>query len=270
MNQLLARFSADRLPTSNRWWILLGVGLFVFFLLRQIPATWGAYALTRGTGLALSGITGTLWEGRASLASVRLPQGQEQSLGQLSWDLNPLSLLLLKPCADIATKLDRQSFTGYVCASSNGSLRVSDADLSMPIALVQSMLPIPVNGQLLVHIDELQLRGNVLGKLNGNLSWNGAQVNNGANWMDVGNYAAQLKDDGSNGVLAKVFQLSGPVELDLTVELKAPSGGRVHGQLLMDKAFVDASNAAGLLAMIAQPGEADPNGKSRYQVDMSL
>ena len=61
------------LKTHKKLWIPLGVILFLVFVISNIPAIWGAYLLTRGTGVALSGVTGTLWNGRASLASVRTP-----------------------------------------------------------------------------------------------------------------------------------------------------------------------------------------------------
>ena len=59
------------LKTHKKFWIPLGLVLFLVFVTSSIPAIWGAYVLTRGTGIALSGVTGSLWQGRASLASVR-------------------------------------------------------------------------------------------------------------------------------------------------------------------------------------------------------
>ena len=269
MSQLLNNLPFHRLPTSRRWWIFLGVGLFVFFLLRQIPAVWGAYALTRGTGLALSGVTGSLWEGRASLASVRLQYG-EHSLGQLSWKLSPLSLLTLKPCAYLTTDMDKQTFTGNVCAGSSGNLDVSDADLTLPATLMQPHIPIPVGGQFSLHVDELELKGNALAKLKGKLSWTEALVNNGGGWLGVGSYGAELVDNGSNGVKAKVFQLTGPAEVDLQLELKAPAGGSVQGKLLVSKSFLESANAMQLMGVIAQEQETDSEGRTQYQVDMNF
>ncbi len=258
----------QRLPHSKAWWLLLGLGLFVFFLLRSIPAHWGAFALTRGTGLALSGVTGTLWDGRASLASLRLPQGQEISLGQFSWQLQPLSLLSLRPCLQLSTQLDRQTFDGQACLVGS-SLRLRNAEANLPIGLLQQQIPIPVSGQLALHISELQLRGDILEKLQGKLSWSEAQAHNGANWMAIGSFGAELNDDGDNGVVAKVFSLSGPLALDAQVSLRAPSGGSLSGSLAAEREFIDASNAAGILAMVGQP-DGEQDGKTRYKLDMEF
>ena len=80
----------DLLKAKKKLWISLGVVLFLVFVLSNIPAIWGAWVLSRGTGLAMSGVTGSVWNGKASLASLQMC-GQEHSLGQLSWQLNPLS-----------------------------------------------------------------------------------------------------------------------------------------------------------------------------------
>lgn len=257
------------LKTHKKLWIPLGVALFLVFVISSIPAIWGAYLLTRGTGVALSGVTGTLWNGRASLASVRTAT-QEYSLGQLSWSLSPLSLLTLSPCAQVTTKLPMQDFEGRICSGSGGALKVRDADISAPVTLLQGNLPVPIQGQFFAHIDELELRENVLLKLKGKLTWNEARVNTGSNWLEIGNFAAEMSDNGNNGISAKLFQLSGPVDVNLQIELAAPSGGKVTGELAAPKAFFESANAIDMLAMFSQEDRVDEEGKTHYRVDMSL
>ncbi|WP_049631110.1 type II secretion system protein N [Cellvibrio sp. pealriver] len=257
------------LKTHKKLWISLGVSLFLIFVISSIPAVWGAYLLSRSSGLALSGVTGTIWNGRASLASLPRPE-REYSLGQLSWSLSPLSLLTLSPCAHVKTNLPGQQFEGDVCGGAGGAVKLRNADISLPVALVQTKLPIPVQGQFSAHIEEMELRGNVLLKLKGKLTWNGARVNTGVNWLDIGSYAAEFTDNGSNGISAKLFHLAGPVDVDLQVELAAPSGGKVTGELAAPRAFFEAANAMDMLAMFAQEDRVDDEGKTHYRVDMNL
>lgn len=269
MSPLLTSLPLHRLPNSRGWWIIFGVLFFSFFLFRQIPAAWGAYALTRGTGLSLSGITGSLWSGRASLASVHLEYG-DHSLGQLSWKLSPLSLMTLSPCAYITTRMDGQSFEGNVCAGSSGNLSVSNADISFPATLAQPKIPTPVGGQFSAHLDQLELHGNVLKKLKGKVSWTEALINTGTGWLGIGSYGADVVDNGSNGIKAKVFHLHGPAEVDLQLELKAPAGGSVQGKLVVRKAFLESANAMQLMGVVAQEQETDGEGRTHYNVDMSF
>jgi general secretion pathway protein N len=116
----------------------------------------------------------------------------------------------------------------------------------------------------------MQLRGNVLQKLNGKFTWNNARVNTGANWLDIGSYAAELSDNGNNGISAKLFQLSGPVEVDLQIELTAPSGGRVTGRLAAAQTFIESAHAQDVLAMFAQLERVDDQNTYHYRVDMNL
>src|SRR5690606_12235278 len=255
--------------SGKKLWIPLGLVLFLVFAVANIPATWGGYFLTRGTGIALSGVTGTLWNGRASLASLRT-QVREYSLGQLSWQLRPWSLLGLSPCAQVTTRLPQQQFDGEICAGATGALQLRNADVSVPSILLQTYLPIPIQGQFSSHIDHLQLQGNVLQSLKGNLTWNGARVNTGNKWLDVGSYAAEFTDNGNNGIKANFFELSGPMDVAIEVELTAPSGGRISGELAAPKAFFESANALDILAMLAQEDSVDEEGKTHYRVDLNL
>lgn len=257
----------DILKTHKKLWISAGVVLFLVFTLSNIPAIWGAWLLTRGTGLAMSGVTGSVWHGKASLASVNL-SGQEHSLGQMEWKLNLLSLV--SRCAQVTTKLPMQQFDGEVCAGSNGEVEVHDADLSVPASVLQHKIPVPIQGQLSSHIDLLHLRGNVLLKLKGNLSWNSAQVNTGASWLDIGSFAAELADNGNNGISAKLFQLTGPMDVNLQIELAAPAGGRITGTLAAPQTFFESANAKDILAMFTQLERVDENNKQHYRVDLNL
>ena len=257
------------LKTHKKLWISLGVALFLLFAISQIPAVWGAYLLSRSTGLALSGVTGTVWNGRASLASLPRPE-REYPLGQLSWKLKPFSLLALTPCAQVTTHLPGQQFDGEVCSGTGGVMKLRNADISLPVALIQSKLPVLIQGQLSTHINDMELRGDVLLKLDGKLTWNGAQVNTGTNWLDIGSHAAEFTDNGNNGIRARFFHLTGPVEVDLQVELLAPSGGSLAGELAAPKSFFESANALDMLAMFTQEGAMDEQGNTHYRVDLSL
>src|SRR5690625_5979395 len=81
--------------------------------------------MTQGNTLGMSGVNGTAWQGRASMTSVEI-DGIPYSLGELRWRLNPGSLLLLRPCANVVSELERQRIEGRVCTSINGRVSVSD------------------------------------------------------------------------------------------------------------------------------------------------
>lgn len=249
-------------------WISFGVILFLFFALSRIPADWGAWLLTRQPGLGLSGITGNLWKGQASVASINV-QGENITLGSLSWDLQMLSLLKLSPCVKLIISSQAQSFNGLVCSSLSGMITVKDADVNLPAKFVQSRIPIPINGQFSAHISHLQLKGNVLLDLDGNLNWTNAQANNQVQWIPLGSFAAEFVDNDKNGIKAKVFDLDSEVDLTLDIELRAPAGGSAQGQLLVPQNFIYQYNLADFLAFIG-PQSGQENGKVVYKVQQEF
>jgi general secretion pathway protein N len=259
----------QRLGSNKGWWILVGLILWLAFAISKIPAVWGAYAMTQGGQLALSGVSGTLWSGRASLASFKV-DGVDYSLGQFYWTLNPWSLLSLKPCANIVTELERQHIEGEVCAGMSGTMQVNNTTISAPAALLQPRLPLPIDGQLSASIERMQVQGNFLKDLRGNVSWTAARINNGKVWMGLGSFAAELNDDDQGGILAKAFHLDGPMQLDMQVHLIAGGGGSVKGNFSMTREFATEAQADAWISMFAQADGTDADGNTRYLVELDF
>lgn len=257
----------DVLQAYKKTWIVLTLVIALIFILGQIPAVWGGYILTRGTGLSLTGITGSVWNGKASLASVRV-DNNDYSLGALTWKLTPWSMI--SRCTKVTTKLEVQQFDGQICAGANGEVRILNADVTLPAHLVQNHIPTPVQGTFSSHINDVRLTGNILQKLDAKITWNNARISAGPSWIDLGNVAADVADNGQNGIKAKVFSLSGPIDLELDVELLAPSGGNVSGRFAAPSQLIDAFGARDILAMFAQQDRVDEQGKSHYTVNMPL
>lgn len=249
-------------------WIFIGVFIWVWVVVSHIPAHWAAYAITRAAPVAMSGVTGTLWSGKASLASVRINQ-TDLSLGQLSWSLEILPLFQLKTCAHITTSMDNQTFDGRVCAQKNKFV-IENATASLPARAVQPFTPISLDGQFSFNIDNWQMAENKLQKLRAKIAWINARVYNGSNWMAFGVLAADLVDDTKNGLSAHVFDVNSPLRIDAVINLLYPLGGSVKGGMGAPEGFVKDANATAWLSMFAtQQGQAE-NGQLKYTFDVNF
>ena len=258
-----------KLNASKKFWIPLGVLVWLYFVLINLPAIWGAYAITRGGDLAMNGVSGTVWSGRASLLSVKI-KGLDHSIGQLTWKLDALSLFTLKPCALITTKMDNQEFDGHVCVKDKTGLTVKDATMSFPAALIQPLLPLAVSGQLSLTIEKLEVGENRLQSLRGKATWADSKIYNGSNWMSLGGLGAELADDGKNGLNAHIVDISGPMRMDLNGSLPYPTGARVTGNLAMPEPYFREINAAAWLSMFAVQQANDAQGNIVYAVDLNF
>ncbi len=246
-------------------WIVFAALLWLAFVVARIPATWGAWLITNSGEVGLSGVSGTLWQGRAGMASIHI-DGQNYSLGELTWQLRPLSLLRLNPCARITTDLERQQIDGTACASAGGRLTLRDTRINAPATLVQGIAPnTRLDGQLSAHINQLQLREQRLQALDGNLSWTNARLHNGQNWLTLGSFAAELSPTEEGHILANIFSLDGPIDLAGTVTMPLTGGIFINVHFALQPAFAREVQAEQWLPVITEPLD---NG--RHKLEMQL
>ncbi len=250
---------------QNFRWILAALCLWLVFVVMQTPAAWAAYFMTKSGDLALTGVTGSFWQGRASMASIVIEK-TTYSLGELRWKLKPISLLTLNPCAAISTDLERQQVTGTVCSGFSGKLTLTNANLNAPVSLAQAIAPnTKLDGKISLHLDELAVKENVISALKGNLSWTQARVHNGDTWLNVGSFAADLSATEEGHPQGNVFTIEGPIDLAGNITLPLTGGIFIKGDFSLTPEFSKEIYAEQWLPMIAEPLD---NG--RYKLDLSL
>lgn len=249
-----------------RWyWLVLLVLLTAIFAVSQTPATWAAYFMTQGNTLAMSGVSGTVWDGRARMSSIEI-DNQHYSLGALRWQLSPMSLLGLRPCADVDARLEGQQISGLACAGLDGEVRVSDASIDAPANLVQAGVAVPIEGQLSANLQTLRMIDGQLRDLRGNLSWTNARVQVEGTWTNLGSFAAEARYDAEqDSLVADVFDLDGPLDLEAEVRLPLAGGIFVTGEVELTGAFSDQIQAREWLQFVL-----DHQSGNRYRIDLQF
>lgn len=189
--------------------LLFFVGLGVYFLisvLARTPAEWGAWvALKSLPGLSLSGVSGSLWSGRAASAQTFI-FGQKVDLGALQWQLKPWSLLTLSACVD----LESQLANGHICHGVAGYTTVRKALVDqLPVRLFNPP-GIQLGGTGSATLQHAVIaRDGSLKELQGNVTWQQAGVNVGTGWFNLGSFAADVTGNGAGGVRAQLQDLEG-------------------------------------------------------------
>lgn len=200
---------------------------FVALVVVRTPAEWGAWAaLQAAPNLSLTGVSGTLWSGKAAAAHVRVGD-DTLDLGTLTWEVDSLALLGLKACVD----LDSQKVRGQVCRTVAGknTARQLLAD-QLPVNMLDDLVGVQLGGVGSVTIERGRFTDDGrIEQLQGNVTWQQARVNVGTGWFALGSYAADVTDNGNGGISANIFDLEGNFTVQLQGEIAPGSEPRVNG-----------------------------------------
>lgn len=209
-----------------------------------------------GDQVLLSGLSGTLWRGKAARAVMQTPMGYLH-LGELRWQLSPLSLLVAAPALELSTAWGTQR--GELSARLRGdTLEINALDFAVDASIIKQVLPVDLDGRVQLLFENLVLQNGLLVEADGRAVWQDASWLAPAGRRPLGTYAATFEsavsssegDAGeSSGVRLKIETLSGMVRAEGDGELGSSSyelDVRIEG----DNLEADVAQA---LALVAAP-----------------
>lgn len=207
-------------------YLVLGLVLYVAFLLANAPAVWLAEAATRFTNgiVSLANPQGTLWHGRADLYAGGRALGQRH-LGTLQWRVNPLWLLLGRAQLDL--DLDGADARAHgTIRTGLRRLNASELLISAPAHLVAIVYPAAVffapTGTIELRAPNLELSHNGL-VTDADVRWQGAGGRfTGA--APLGDYHIEVHGQGETAKI-RVSTLSGRLTLNGEGEWRVTGDG---------------------------------------------
>ncbi len=209
------------------WRLLaLGVAAFACFIVATLPATLITDRLP--TAIAMQGVQGSLWNGRAAQAQVN-----GMDLGQLQWKLHPLALFTGRIAADIDLRGASDAISATVAAGSEGQIDVANLRGNLPLSLFpRSALPGGWSGQLNVDLAKLRLLNgwpmDAVGTLQvSNLTGPTQQPKKLGDFRVVFPAAA----DSSAALTGKLESLSGPLDAAGTLKFNRDRSYVIDGQV---------------------------------------
>jgi general secretion pathway protein N len=194
------------------------LALLLICLLVSAPARLLGLVLPPGQAV-LQGFQGTLWQGRVSRALVQTPAGYLH-LGAVSWQLDPLSLLLFAPRLAVESRWGSQSLAGTVVLRGEGDFDFSGLEASVPADLLRQFVPVRLDGTFALQFEELQLRGALPTVARGRLVWQGGGWNSPSGPVPLGSYAMDIDRTAEGALQGNVITLAGVVTAEGTVELQ--------------------------------------------------
>jgi len=200
--------------------VLLGVVLYLLFMLVLFPARLALGLAPLPAGVSVEGVSGSLWQGEASSVSA-----QGRQLEQVSWSLSPWSLLLGRANLDLHLGNRTSAVTG------NGELSLSMSGIaahnlkfSAPhdFLLGNSKLPFgaQVRGEVELYLANFSQGTPWCEQLTGKLNINDAGLKNQFGDYDLGNMAFGL-DCREGRIQLKTDEKANQLGLDGILELDA-------------------------------------------------
>ncbi|MBX2809596.1 MAG: type II secretion system protein N [Cellvibrionaceae bacterium] len=257
---------------KKRYWVLVTLLMVPVLIIWRTPATMAVGLLQQAAPtLALSGISGSVWRGSIA-SSYWVDRGYELPLGRLQWQLRGLSLLGLTPCARVTATAGAQLIKAKICYSLlSGRVSIADLDAAIPLINISPLLQVDVGGHIDAYIKSAVWDGQRLADVDANLLWNGAEMNNGSEWIPLGDLQANASAGPDGRLLSRWSSVSSgesqppPVAIQLDLVVTDLTGTKPRIQ-------VTGSIQPGPQTMALQPmlqfiGEPTPSGAYRIAID---
>ena len=198
--------------------LALGLGAYLAFAIVSFPASI-AHRWFAPEALALAGVEGTIWRGRAAYGGI-----EGVAFSDLRWRLKPGALVTGRLGLDVETRL-ADGFVRTGVTVSGGGARFRDLSATTSLAaLATAILPLTgVYGSLSVSLDELELVDGWPLAATGTVRVAGLSAPPlipvaGVTSIALGDYAARLTTT-DGGIAAIVNDDGGPLELEGRVDL---------------------------------------------------
>lgn len=242
-------------------WSVLFFVVFITSAIVHLPANLVVKSLPKMPGLALNGVTGTLWNGAAAGLN-----WQGKPMGSLKWQFNPLKLFTGK--ADVDVRLSGKpglSARGNVGFGFSGlyanNLLVTTSAQNVQ-SFIASPIPVTLSGQFDLTVrDYLYKQKPFCEVLAGNLAWSQGNVVSPVGAIDPGVVVAQLScNDGQ--LVIKGDSKSEAIETEFNVSLSPDQQYSLSGWFVPGKTFPeDMRRQLGFLG--------NPDSEGRYRLSFS-
>jgi|GEM_PF-6239920 len=180
----------------KRVWVPLAVLFFILALGWKAPASTLNWVVPQE--VTVHGLEGSVWSGSA--ASVTVPvEGQRYQLRQLSWTLNPLSVLRFSPMVDIDIQRNASNpaYGQATITATRTGIKVTEARLVSDMARIERVSPVPfimpLRGDITLNLSHWEWQQTGLCEaLDGQLMVMNVSTRLEQNWEALGNYYTDL------------------------------------------------------------------------------
>jgi len=238
--------------------IKIGVLTFIVGIILFFPAR-VAYQWFAPAELSLSGISGSVWSGRA-----REGDANGIYLRDLQWHIRPLDFVTLKLGFAVSTMLASGFIEGNIAIGVTGSIVARDISASVPLRALQTALGMQgLQGSLSAQIDVLKLEAGLPVAIDGVLEVSDL-IAPLIDRNSIGGYKAEFVTQES-GVFASVEDTDGVVDLAGSLQVSAD-----RSYLFIALLGVKPETPANLRQQMQFLGSANDRGQHELRIEGQL
>ena len=201
----------------------MGIALFVLLLvLLAISAPARLLGLLVPSDvLVIRGFTGSLWRGAAAQCVVRVGHGY-LNLGNVKWQLEPMSLLTLSPTIALESYWGAQNISGAITLRDVEDIDIDIADLDATVSaqLLRQFAPLQVEGDIAVLAEHVTIRSGLPNASKGQIVWRDAAWLSSRGSIPLGSYAMDFSQPQGETLTGEIVTISGAVQAQGSIELK--------------------------------------------------
>ena len=212
----------------NSAWLGLAAGVYVAAALALFPAA-TAYRWFAPPELSAAGLEGSVWRGRAALASVA-----GVGVYDLEWAINPLSVLT----GTLRVTVQARQPDGFVNAEIGaglGSIRISNLQATTSLATIANAVPIgDVQGLISAQLAELEIEQGwpvrAVGQVRiANLQTPLLMPTGPSDLIPLGSYLVELVDSEATAITGRFEDQGGPVGVEGSFTLNSDRSYELGG-----------------------------------------
>ncbi len=244
----------------QRLLVAAGIAAFLVFLVALVPAT----LLTRWLppGIAVAGLDGTIWSGRASTLSL-----QGRSIGAAAWSCRPWRLVFLEWSCRIQLQPPGGELSVALSGGFDGEIEARELAGSAPIAFLEGIVvPTGWTGRLELDVARARIADGLPLDAEGRLFVRGLRAP-GSGGATLGDFELVIGEGtvGTDTLTGRLSDLGGPLHVRGTIELKRDGSYFMSGE-----AAPGPGAGPAIFDTLAFLGPPDTSGRRPFTIEGTL
>jgi len=196
---------------KKKYYLLFAIIAYFCFIISTLPAKLVLNQLTPPANIRISGISGTIWRGKAT--AIRLDAANK--LTDIQWNFALWRLFAAQLSIHIQGKFQQLPFRAQLYATPTGKISAQDVSATIAASSLATLFALPLaklDGVIQLDLDHISWHPETLPLASGVIHWKNAAVTV-AETARLGNITITLRQKNNDRILAGISNQGGELKL---------------------------------------------------------